>query len=112
MEGTAGSFPKLCLGEGNDHPLQSSCLENPTDRGAWAGGCSIPWHRKESDTTERLTLLKVAAALDDGQQENKDLKRTAARKSTLNNPLSFEEDLVYENGTEPGQPHDFYLVKT
>ena len=21
--------------EGNDNPLQSSCLENPTDRGAW-----------------------------------------------------------------------------
>ena len=22
-------------GEGNDHPLQCSCLENPMDRGAW-----------------------------------------------------------------------------
>ena len=22
-------------GEGNDHPLQYSCLENPMDRGAW-----------------------------------------------------------------------------
>ena len=22
-------------GEGNDYPLQSSCLENPMDRGAW-----------------------------------------------------------------------------
>ena len=22
-------------GEGNGHPLQSSCLENPMDRGAW-----------------------------------------------------------------------------
>ena len=26
-----GQFP----GEGNDNPLQCSCLENPTDRGAW-----------------------------------------------------------------------------
>ena len=23
------------LGEGNGNPLQSSCLENPMDRGAW-----------------------------------------------------------------------------
>ena len=23
------------IGEGNDNPLQSSCLENPRDRGAW-----------------------------------------------------------------------------
>ena len=26
---------KLRLGEGNGNPLQYSCLENPTDRGAW-----------------------------------------------------------------------------
>ena len=40
-----------CPGEGNDNPLQYSCLENPTDRGAWrvAGG---PWGGKELDTTE------------------------------------------------------------
>ena len=25
----------LLLGEGNGHPLQYSCLENPMDRGAW-----------------------------------------------------------------------------
>ena len=25
------------LGEGNDKPLQYSCLENPMDRGAWRG---------------------------------------------------------------------------
>ena len=32
-------------GEGNDSPLQYSCLENPMDRGAWQG-------RTESDVTE------------------------------------------------------------
>ena len=33
----AGSIPGLGIspGEGNGHPLQYSCLENPTDRGAW-----------------------------------------------------------------------------
>ena len=39
----SGSFP----GEGNGNPFQYSCPENPMDQ---------PWGRKESDTTERLTL--------------------------------------------------------
>ena len=30
-------FSLICIGEGNDNPLQYSCLENPKDRGAgWA----------------------------------------------------------------------------
>ena len=35
--GDLGSIPGLgrSLGEGNGNPLQYSCLENPTDRGAW-----------------------------------------------------------------------------
>ena len=28
-------FSLSCIGEGNDYPLQCSCLENPRDRGAW-----------------------------------------------------------------------------
>lgn len=83
MEGTAGSFPKLCLGEGNDHPLSLLAWRTPQTEAP--GRAGVPFHGvvKESDTTERLTLLKLAAALDGGQQENKDLKHTAAR-----NPLS------------------------
>ena len=31
-----------CTGEGNGNPLQCSCLENPTDRGAWwAAICGV-----------------------------------------------------------------------
>ena len=38
--GDLGSIPGLgrSSGEGNGNPLQYSCLENPTDRGAW---CAI-----------------------------------------------------------------------
>ena len=28
-------FSLSCIGEGNGNPLQSSCLENPRDWGAW-----------------------------------------------------------------------------
>ena len=37
QERDAGSIPGSgrSLGEGNGNPLQYSCLENPTDRGAW-----------------------------------------------------------------------------
>ena len=35
--GDSDSIPGLgrCPGIGNGNPLQYSCLENPTDRGAW-----------------------------------------------------------------------------
>ena len=47
-----GENDSIIVGEGNGTPLQSSCLENPMDGGAWrAWG---PWGREESDTTERL----------------------------------------------------------
>ena len=35
-------------GEGNDHPLQYSCLGHPMDRGVWR---SVVHEVKESDTT-------------------------------------------------------------
>ena len=38
-----------CIGEENSNPLQYSCLENPSDRGAW--WAAISWVA-ESDMTE------------------------------------------------------------
>ena len=43
------------FGEGNDNPLQYSCLENPMDRVAWRVTNRVAkssWGRKELDTTE------------------------------------------------------------
>ena len=37
-------------GEGNDNPLQYSCLDNPKDRGAW--WTTAQGGHKEPDTTE------------------------------------------------------------
>ena len=50
--GDMGSIPgsERCPGEGNDTPLQDSCLENSMDRGAWQA--TDPRSHKESDTTE------------------------------------------------------------
>ena len=45
-------FPLSCIGEGNDNPLQCSCLENPMDGGAWWGTVYGLWDHTESDTTE------------------------------------------------------------
>ena len=54
--GDPGSIPGSgrSPGEGNGYPLQYSGLENSMDRGAWQS--YSPWGRKESDTTEWLTL--------------------------------------------------------
>ena len=39
-------FSLSCIGEGNGNPLQCSCLENPTDGGAWwAAVCGVSQSR-------------------------------------------------------------------
>ena len=55
--GDPGSIPGLgrSPGEGNGNPLQYSCLENPTDGGAW--WATVHRGRKESYTTS-LSLSK------------------------------------------------------
>ena len=43
-------FSLSCIGEGNDNPLQCSCMEHPRDRGAWWAAIS--------GVTQSWTLLK------------------------------------------------------
>ena len=51
--GDVGWIPRLgrSPGEGNDNQLQSSCLENPMDRGAWQA--TVHGVAEELDTTEQ-----------------------------------------------------------
>ena len=52
-------------GGGHGNPLQYSCLENPTDRGAWQ---ATVYGVAKSQTTERLsthTLMKMRNFLKD-----------------------------------------------
>ena len=44
-------------GEGNGYPLQYSCLENSTDRGAWQS--TVPAVAKESNLTEKLYFTSL-----------------------------------------------------
>ena len=45
--------------EGNGNPLQYSCLENPTDGGAWC-----PWGRKQLDMTEQVRAVEGISSLE------------------------------------------------
>ena len=55
-----GSTPGsgISPGEGNDNPLQYSCLENSMDRGAWRA--TVHGITKELDTTEQLSIHAVS----------------------------------------------------
>ena len=45
----------LIIGEGNDNPLQYSCLENPRDRGAW-------WAAVYGVTQSRTRLKQLSSS--------------------------------------------------
>ena len=55
-----GKIPGLggSPGEGDDNPLQYSCLESPHGEGY------SPWSRKGSDTTERISTAQLSKIQD------------------------------------------------
>ena len=52
-------YPVYLLGEGNGNPFQSSCLENPVDRGA-CGLLSMGSHRVGHDWSDLAAAAAVA----------------------------------------------------
>ena len=52
------------IGEGNGTPLQSSCLKNPMDGGAW--WAAVHGVTKKSDTTDRLHFPFSLSCLGEG----------------------------------------------
>ena len=59
--GDPGSIPESgrSPGEGNGNPLQYSCLENPTDGGAWwavVHGVAKSWVRHDGATNTYLYI--------------------------------------------------------
>ena len=54
-------------GEGNGNPLQSSCLENPMDRGAWQ-----PTVHGVAKTQTRLSARAQAARTLDGSRKEEE----------------------------------------
>ena len=60
----AGSSPGLekSLGEGNDYPIQDSCLENSMDRGArWATACGIT--KSQTQLKKRIMIRLLCTGL-------------------------------------------------
>ena len=62
-----GSVPESgrSPGDGNGNPLQYSCQENPTDRGAW--WATVYRVTEESETTERLNNNNSNPGLSDSR---------------------------------------------
>ena len=65
--GDGGSVPESgrSPGDGNGNPLQYSCQENPTDRGAW--WATVYRVTEESETTERLNNNNSNPGLSDSR---------------------------------------------
>ena len=77
-------FSLSCIGEGNGNPLQSSCLENPRDGGAWwAAVYGVAQNRtrleqlSSSSSSDRWTAL---AHLQKAGKPAQNLRKTAWRK--------------------------------
>ena len=60
----ATSLSLSCIGEGNGNPLQSSCLENPRDEGAWwAAVYGVTQSRTRLKWLSSSTLFSIGVVL-------------------------------------------------
>ena len=66
---TSLSLSLSCIGEGNGNPLQCSCLENPSDRGAW-------WAAIYGVTQSRKRLKRLSSSSSSKLSEENDFMTT------------------------------------
>ena len=95
MSGLGGS-----PGEGNDNPLQYSCLEKSMDRGAWQA--TVHGVTKESDTTEWLTLSFKKCGMN-LLQEGGPLQRPKRGLLLITQELSEETQMLFSWEGVPGR---------
>ena len=80
-------FSLSCIGEGNDNPLQCSCLENPRDGGAWwaaiyaVAQSQTRLKRLSSSSCRRTTFFSVVNTVGGGGNG------TPLQYSCLENPM-------------------------
>jgi len=87
------SLSLSCIGEGNDNPLQCSCLENPRDGGAWWAavyGVSQSW--------TRLKGLSSSSSNDNPVCET--AKETQMYRTVFWTLGEGEGGMIWENGIE------------
>ena len=74
-------FSLSCIGEGNGNPLQHSCLENPTDGGAWWAavyGVARSWTR-----LKRLSSSSSSSSSSNSSMEYKKAKENPGEAKKL-----------------------------
>ena len=88
-------FSLSCIREGNDNPLQCSCLENPRDGVA----CRL-WGRTESDTTEVTWRQQQQSLLNKtkGFPHGSDSKESTCNVGDLGSIPGFAESPGEGNG--------------
>ena len=93
-------------GEGNDHPLQYSCLENPMDRGAWRA--AVPGITKSEKTEQLSTLEHTHTQEKEASRTRKSIKRANKTESGWEGGqgrLLYRGDLGAETGKVMGASH-------
>ena len=85
-------FLLSCIGEGNGHPLQCSCLENPRDGGAW--WAAVYGAAQSRTRLKRLSSSSSSSMLTDGLPGGSVVKDLPANAG--------DQGLIHGLGRSPG----------
>ena len=95
MRLSSSSSSSLMCGEGNDNPLQDSCLENPVDRGAWwaaiYGVAQSRTRLKQLSSSSSLMCYKCCCLVTKSLSDSFETPWTVA-------PPGFSVDGVFQTG--------------